>query len=50
MFTEEQPVIILDDPFVNFDEDKIVNAGKIVASIAQNKQVLYFACHDSRCI
>ena len=48
MFTEEQPVVILDDPFVNLDEDKIANAGKIVASIAKDRQVLYFACHDSR--
>ena len=50
MFTDEQPVVILDDPFVNLDEDKIANARNIVASIAQKRQVLYFACHDSRCI
>jgi len=48
MFTDEQPVVILDDPFVNLDEDKIANARNIVASIAQKRQVLYFACHDSR--
>lgn len=48
MFNEEKPVVILDDPFVNLDDDKISNARKIVVSIAEDKQVLYFTCHDSR--
>ena len=30
------------------NEAKIANARNIVASIAQKRQVLYFACHDSR--
>lgn len=44
----EKPVIILDDPFVNFDDDRMVNAGKLVNELSKEYQVIYFACHESR--
>ena len=48
MFETEQPVLILDDPFVNLDKDKIANALRVVGLAARDKQVIYFTCHESR--
>lgn len=48
MFAEEQPVLVLDDPFVNLDEEKIETARKIVSDISKERQILYFTCHESR--
>lgn len=50
MFPEEKPVLILDDPFVNLDEKKIENARKLIEQTAENLQVLYFACHETRTV
>ena len=48
IFTEEQPPVILDDPFVNFDDDKMSAALNLVKEMAKEKQILYFTCHTSR--
>src|SRR5574344_2081137 len=48
LFKSEKPVIILDDPFVNLDGDKLVNAKKIITALSKERQVLYFICHESR--
>lgn len=48
MFAEERPVLVLDDPFVNLDEEKINKARILLEKIAEKKQILYFSCHDSR--
>lgn len=48
LFTEEKPPVILDDPFVNLDDDKIPRALQLVKDMSKEKQILYFACHKSR--
>ena len=48
LFTEEKPPVILDDPFVNLDDDKIPRALKLVKDMSKEKQILYYACHKSR--
>ncbi|MBQ9281814.1 MAG: AAA family ATPase [Treponema sp.] len=48
LFKEEKPTVILDDPFVNLDDDKIPKALQLVRNMSKEKQVLYFACHKSR--
>jgi len=48
LFKEEKPTVILDDPFVNLDDDKITKALQLVRNMSKEKQVLYFACHKSR--
>ena len=50
LFEQEKPFIILDDPFVNLDENKIKNATNLLKNIAQEYQILYFICHESRTI
>ena len=48
LFEEEKPFIVLDDPFVNLDEEKIENAMKLVKAKAEEYQIIYFVCHESR--
>ena len=48
LFTDEVPPVILDDPFVNLDDDKIPRALQLVKDMSKEKQILYFACHKSR--
>ena len=48
LFKDVKPPIILDDPFVNLDDDKVPKALKLVKDISKENQILYFACHKSR--
>lgn len=48
LFENEKPFIILDDPFVNLDKEKIEKAKEIVKELAKKYQVIYFICHESR--
>lgn len=48
MFEAEQPILVLDDPFINLDGGKIIDALRIVAEAAKDKQIIYFTCHESR--
>lgn len=50
LFENIKPPIILDDPFVNLDDEKIPNALQLVKEIAKENQVIYFACHKSRAV
>ena len=48
MYEEERPFLIMDDPFVNLDSDKMRFAMQFLQKIAETYQVLYFTCHESR--
>lgn len=48
LFEGEKPFIILDDPLVNLDEEKIENAMKLLKFKAEEYQIIYFVCHESR--
>ena len=48
LFEKEKPFIILDDPFVNLDEEKIEKAKQIVQELSKTHQVIYFICHKCR--
>ena len=48
LYRKEQPVILLDDPFTNLDEDKIDRALRLLTEIARERQIIYFTCHESR--
>lgn len=48
LFEEETPFIVLDDPFVNLDENKIHNASNLLKGISNKYQIIYFTCHKSR--
>lgn len=48
IFEKEKPFIILDDPFVNLDKEKIENAMNLIKEISKDYQIIYFTCHESR--
>ncbi len=48
IFKEEKPFLILDDPFVNLDEEKMKNSLKLIKEVSKDFQIIYFACHNSR--
>ena len=40
------PFIIIDDAFVNFDEQNFLHATQLLKQLARHAQVVYFTCHD----
>ena len=48
MYMEEKPFLILDDPFVNLDQDKTEGALAFLGEVGREYQILYFTCHESR--
>lgn len=48
LYEGEKPPVILDDPFVNLDDDKVPKALALVKELSKENQVIYFACHESR--
>ena len=48
LFENELPFVILDDPFVNLDDEKTKKALDLLKSFSQDYQVIYFICNTSR--
>ena len=48
LFENESPFVVLDDPFVNLDENKIENSIDLINKISEKYQIVYFVCHESR--
>ena len=48
LYPEEKPILILDDPFTNLDDKKIKESLKLLHKIADERQTIYFTCHESR--
>ena len=48
LFTEAQPFVVLDDPFVNLDDAHMAQAMELLGELAEQKQILYLTCSSSR--
>ena len=48
LFKEESPFVVLDDPLVNLDEEKIKKALEVINKFAEKYQIIYFVCNESR--
>ncbi len=48
LYPNEKPFVILDDPFVNFDDSKLELSKRLMKSISDKYQIVYFTCHESR--
>ena len=48
LFKEETPFVVLDDPLVNLDEEKIKKALEVINKFAEKYQIIYFVCNESR--
>ena len=48
MYGHDGPFIVMDDPFVHMDEEKIQKGRELLKLIAGDVQVIYLTCHESR--
>ena len=48
LFEEERPFIIMDDPFVNLDQERMSHALRLLKAISADSQIIYFVCHEVR--
>ena len=48
MKKKKKPFLILDDPFVNLDDEKVERGLKFLEAISRQYQVIYFTCSQSR--
>ena len=46
IYLNEKPFILLDDPLVNLDEDKVNVMTKILKDFSENYQTIYLYCHE----
>ncbi len=48
MYQEEMPVLIMDDPFTNLDDEKLAAGRNLLREVAKKYQVVYFTCSRGR--
>lgn len=48
MYQEEEPVLIMDDPFTNLDDGKVRAGREFVEKLGEKRQIIYFTCSASR--
>lgn len=48
LFAEVMPFVILDDPFVNLDDEHTKAALELLRELSRERQVIYLVCHTSR--
>lgn len=50
MYLDKKPFLILDDPFVNLDEEHFEKVKSVIYKLSKDMQIIYFTCHKSRMI
>lgn len=48
LYGEERPFLVLDDPFVNLDGEKLERAKEMLRELSRDTQIIYLTCHESR--
>ncbi len=48
MYPSEKPFLVLDDPFVSMDDDRLRSCLQAIRVLSCRFQILYFTCHSSR--
>ena len=48
MYEKEGPLVIMDDPFVNLDQEHLEGAQRFLETISKKYQILYLTCHEAR--
>ena len=48
LFRKEQPFLLLDDPFVNLDDEATRRALSMLRELAKQRQVVYLTCNTAR--
>ena len=50
LYENESPFIILDDPFIALDDQRLEKAKAMLKTLGKTKQILYFTCTKARAI
>lgn len=48
MYKDENPFVIMDDPFINLDDSNLKAGMELIKEAGSEYQIIYFTCHDSR--
>ena len=48
MYRDEKPMLIMDDPFTNLDDDKVSASDSLLRDVSERYQVIYFTCSRAR--
>lgn len=48
MYKDEKPPLIMDDTFVNMDDNNRAGAEKILSEVSSEYQIIYFTCHGNK--
>lgn len=48
LFKKEKPIMILDDPFVNLDDENLKRAKNLIKELSQEYQIIMMTCQKSR--
>ena len=48
LYSGETAFLLLDDPFLSFDDDRAKSALSLIERIAEDRQVIYMTCSESR--
>lgn len=48
MYENEVPTIIMDDPFINLDDEKLRAGSTFLKEVAEKYQIIYFTCSNTR--
>lgn len=46
LYRDNIPLLILDDPFVNYDEEKFTKVCQILQDLSKSTQIIIFSCHQ----
>lgn len=48
LFKDAKPFVILDDPFVNLDDERTAEALELLKELGKDRQIIYLTCNSSR--
>jgi len=48
MYENEVPILIMDDPFINLDDEKLLAGSVFLREVAEKYQIIYFTCSSTR--
>ena len=48
LYGEDKPPLILDDPFVNLDDEKLSASRRMLKRLSSQCQIVYLTCSSSR--
>lgn len=48
MYENEKPFIVMDDPFINLDDNNLNSGMELLNKLSEEYQIIYFTCNEAR--